>query len=71
LCSIAISSADAIKDIESGKKGALSWGYRYEPDMTPACSPNPSSCMHMLKSHTAAEQSLRLLVVTALVRLAR
>jgi hypothetical protein len=40
LCSIAIWSADAIKDIESGKKGALSWGYRYENDMQPGVTPD-------------------------------
>jgi uncharacterized protein len=40
LCSIAIWSADAIKDIESGKKGALSWGYRYETDMRPGVTPD-------------------------------
>jgi uncharacterized protein len=39
LCSIAIWSADAIADIESGAKGALSWGYRYETDMRPGFTP--------------------------------
>jgi uncharacterized protein len=34
LCSLAIWSQSAIDDIESGKKGALSAGYRYRPDMT-------------------------------------
>jgi uncharacterized protein len=40
LCSIAIWSADAIRDIQSGTKGALSSGYRYRPIMTPGISPD-------------------------------
>jgi uncharacterized protein len=40
LCSIAIWSADAIRDIETGKKGALSLGYHYEPDMRPGTAPD-------------------------------
>jgi uncharacterized protein len=40
LCSIAIWSADAIGDIESGAKGALSAGYRYQPIMEPGVSPD-------------------------------
>jgi uncharacterized protein len=39
LCSIAIWSADAINDIESGKKGALSAGYRYQPILQSGVSP--------------------------------
>jgi uncharacterized protein len=35
LCSIATWSADVIKDIESGAKGSLSLGYRWEPEMRP------------------------------------
>jgi hypothetical protein len=40
LCSIAIFSADAIRDIQSGAKGALSSGYRYRPIMRPGISPD-------------------------------
>jgi hypothetical protein len=40
LCSIAIFSADAIRDIQSGAKGALSSGYRYTPIMRPGISPD-------------------------------
>jgi hypothetical protein len=40
LCSIAIWSADAIKDVESGKKGALSWGYHYKTDLRPGVTPD-------------------------------
>jgi uncharacterized protein len=40
LCSIAIWSADAIKDIESGAKSSLSAGYRYRPIMRPGISPD-------------------------------
>jgi hypothetical protein len=39
LCSIAIWSADTIRDIQSGAKGALSAGYRYRPVMKPGISP--------------------------------
>jgi uncharacterized protein len=39
LCSIAIWSQDAIDDIESGRKGALSAGYRYQPIMKPGVTP--------------------------------
>jgi uncharacterized protein len=39
VCSIAIWSADAIRDIESGVKGALSAGYRYRPIMQSGVSP--------------------------------
>jgi hypothetical protein len=40
VCSIAVWSQDAIDDIESGKKGALSAGYRYRPIMKPGVSPD-------------------------------
>jgi len=40
LCSIAIWSADAIRDIQTGAKGALSSGYRYRPIMRPGISPD-------------------------------
>jgi hypothetical protein len=40
VCSIAIWSQDAIDDIESGAKGALSDGYRYRPGMKPGVSPD-------------------------------
>jgi uncharacterized protein DUF2213 len=40
LCSLAIWSAEAIKDIESGAKGALSAGYHYDPDMRPGTTPD-------------------------------
>jgi uncharacterized protein len=39
LCSIAIWSADAIRAIQTGDKGSLSAGYRYETDMRPGLSP--------------------------------
>jgi uncharacterized protein len=40
LCSLAIWARGAIDDIESGKKGALSAGYRYRPVMRHGVSPD-------------------------------
>jgi hypothetical protein len=65
LCSIAIWSAEAIKDIESGKKGALSWGYRDETDMRPGVTPDgrkrfDGSMRDIIGNHVALVDSGRI-----------
>jgi uncharacterized protein len=64
LCSIAIWSADAIDDIESGAKGSLSWGYRYETDWRPGVTPDgkrfDGSMRSIVGNHVALVDSGRI-----------
>jgi uncharacterized protein len=64
VCSIAIFSAAAIEDIESGNKSALSAGYRYRPIMKPGISPGGSrfdgSMRDIVFNHVALVDSGRI-----------
>jgi uncharacterized protein len=64
VASIAIWAKDEIDGIENGDKGALSAGYRYDPDMTPGVSPSgeryDGSMKNIVFNHVAIVENPRI-----------